>query len=363
MISAAQFQKESTIFHSGHKNPIAGDLQTLLNAYEDAGTTPNRKLKLLVLMHFLCQEYFRSKDKSKKAFDPAAHPKNKVVRLMRDIEAEMVSPAFTAQLQRKAAGEHYKGGQLVRGPQPNGTALHGKYQTELIAPRKGADTKYQLQTPVKAFGMSTLYQVLEQEFQNAQGMGPQQSEAAAHAAVAAMTLPEILQKLHFIWSRDANLGVPQFDFFNAAQRQRYEVACVGGVLSCNGQTPYSSQRYGRDDKVMYILDTANHFYIADGIRVGNGAFNHSSMCAGAPVLCAGEVMVNAAGKLIYIDNNSGHYKPDSRALLDAVRFLVTQWALPAGSFDVKNMVTGAQVNGQRFMQKPTIRLVMGSGRQ
>jgi hypothetical protein len=51
------------------------------------------------------------------------------------------------------------------------------------------------------------------------------------------------------------------------------------------------------------------FYIADGIRLGNGKFNHSSMLSGKRVLCAGELEINRAGKLVYIDNNSGHFKP------------------------------------------------------
>jgi hypothetical protein len=362
MISAAQFQKESTFFAKGHKNPIAGDLQTLLNAYESGTTTPNRKLKLLVMMYFLCQEYFRSKDKTKKTFDPASHPKNKVVRLMRDIEQEFASAAFNAQLQAKAQGEHYKGGQLARAASAQGTELHGQYKTELLAPQKNLINKLQLNTPMKSFGMSALYQVIEQEFQE-QGMQAQAAATAAHAAVAQMTLPEVLRKIHSIWSRDAHLGVPQFNFYNAAQRQAYAAVCTGGVIACNGKNPYSSQRYGRDDKVMYVLDTANHLYIADGLRVGDGSFNHSSMLAGAPVLCAGEVMVNAAGRLIYIDNNSGHYKPNTDALISAVRFLMQHWGLHPSTFQVYNKVTDHTQAGDRFWQRPDARrFVMGGAR-
>lgn len=359
MISARQFQSESTFFAKGHKNPIAEDLQTLLNAYESGATTPNRKLKLLVMMYFLCQEYFRSKDKTNKAFDPASHPKNKVVRLMNDIEREFVSATFNAQLQAKAHGEHYKNGQLVRPASNNGTALSGLYKTELIAPQKKLIEKMQLSTPMKSFGMSILYQVIEQEYQM-QGMQMQQAATAAHAAVAQMTLPEILLKIHSIWERDAHLGAPQFKFYNAAQRLAYEAACTGGVIACNGKNPYTTQ--GRT--VMYVLDTANHLYIADGIRVGDGSFNHSSMLAGAPVLCAGEVGVSPAGRLTYIDNNSGHYKPDTNALVGAVRFLMQHWGLHPNTFQVYNKVTDHTQPGDQFWQRPDARrFVMGGGRR
>lgn len=358
MITAKQFQKESTFFAKGHKNPIAEDLQTLLNAYESGTTTPNRRMKLLVMMYFLCQEYFRSKDKTNKPFDPSSHPKNKVVRLMHDIEQEFASATFSAQLHAKAHGEHYKNGQLVRPASNNGTALSGLYKTELIAPQQNLIDKMQLRTPMKSFGMSILYQVIEQEYQM-QGMQMKQAETAAHAAVAQMTLPEILLKIHSIWERDAQLGAPQFKFYNAAQRVGYEATCTGGVIACNGQTPYSTK--GRT--VMYVLDTANHLYIADGIRVGNGSFNHSSMLAGAPVLCAGEVKVSDAGHLTYIDNNSGHYKPDTTALLGAVRFLMQFWGLHPSTFQVYNKVTDHTQQGDQFRQRPEARrFVMGGGR-
>ncbi|MEW4488916.1 hypothetical protein AB1L42_12590 [Thalassoglobus sp. JC818] len=49
-------------------------------------------------------------------------------------------------------------------------------------------------------------------------------------------------------------------------------------------------------------------------------FNHSSFNAGKDVICAGVLIVNQ-GRLKYIDNNSGHYKPDKIQILNALRFL------------------------------------------
>jgi hypothetical protein len=51
-----------------------------------------------------------------------------------------------------------------------------------------------------------------------------------------------------------------------------------------------------------------------------GKANHSSLCAGREVLCAGMIFF-WKGQLIQIDNMSGHYAPKANALLKAVQVL------------------------------------------
>ena len=53
---------------------------------------------------------------------------------------------------------------------------------------------------------------------------------------------------------------------------------------------------------------------------GFSRFNHSSFNAGADVICAGMIYFQK-GKLLWIDNNSGHYKPTKDNLKNAVNIL------------------------------------------
>lgn len=74
---------------------------------------------------------------------------------------------------------------------------------------------------------------------------------------------------------------------------------------------------------MWAMDRYGNFFVkAAGAIRGKGAyFNHSSFCAGTDVVCAGVCMFNKGGVLVYLDNNSGHYKPDAEAVRSALAFL------------------------------------------
>lgn|GEM_PF-4899671 len=53
---------------------------------------------------------------------------------------------------------------------------------------------------------------------------------------------------------------------------------------------------------------------------GELACRHSTLAGGKPILCSGLMKV-VDGKITYIDNNSGHYKPTSANLYNAVKKL------------------------------------------
>ncbi|QPJ61012.1 MAG: hypothetical protein G3M70_03545 [Candidatus Nitronauta litoralis] len=62
------------------------------------------------------------------------------------------------------------------------------------------------------------------------------------------------------------------------------------------------------------------FYQKMGFKFDRAAMHHSSFLSGADVMCAGTLEV-IEGKLIYISNNSGHYKPnidDLQAVCNAI---------------------------------------------
>src|SRR5581483_11341387 len=78
---------------------------------------------------------------------------------------------------------------------------------------------------------------------------------------------------------------------------------------------------------MYVID--HHGNLLTSVspssrqRGGNRGveyFNHSSFNAGREVMCAGMIWI-AGGKLLHIDNQSGHYAPTTQHLTDALAFL------------------------------------------
>jgi len=60
--------------------------------------------------------------------------------------------------------------------------------------------------------------------------------------------------------------------------------------------------------------------------MGKHPFFHSSYMAGTDVICAGRIFVRQ-GKLVGIDNGSGHYKPSAERLRDGIRELDRQGVL------------------------------------
>jgi hypothetical protein len=70
---------------------------------------------------------------------------------------------------------------------------------------------------------------------------------------------------------------------------------------------------------IFVMDAAGELYAS--FEAERDRLHHSSLLAGAPVACAGELLV-FDGRLLLISNQSGHYRPPPRALaqaLDALR--------------------------------------------
>ncbi len=89
-------------------------------------------------------------------------------------------------------------------------------------------------------------------------------------------------------------------------------------ISSPPPAPTSAKRFGY---AIYVMDEKGQFYLS--FESSKQEFHHSSFLAGQPVACAGE-MVIYQGKLLLINNQSGHYRPPPAALdqaLDALQRL------------------------------------------
>jgi hypothetical protein len=88
----------------------------------------------------------------------------------------------------------------------------------------------------------------------------------------------------------------------------------GITLSHQKAAPYAMDRYGN----LFFMEVKG-----TGLR----GFNHSSFCAGKGVICAGMLWFYE-GYLLYIDNDSGHYKPTRDNLRNAVLLLSNDYQVP-----------------------------------
>jgi hypothetical protein len=76
---------------------------------------------------------------------------------------------------------------------------------------------------------------------------------------------------------------------------------------------------------LYAIDASSHMYC-----FGTSKF-HSALTNSAPVAAAG-ILVAEAGRVIAIDNRSGHYQPGFRQLLSAVKYLESNLVLEPDAF-------------------------------
>jgi hypothetical protein len=79
---------------------------------------------------------------------------------------------------------------------------------------------------------------------------------------------------------------------------------------------------------IYVMDAKGNFYLS--FEAQKGKFHHSSFLAGQPVACAGEMII-FQGKILLINNQSGHYQPPPLALEQAID------SLKKNGIDVENI--------------------------
>ena len=169
------------------------------------------------------------------------------------------------------------------------------------------------------------------------------------------------------WSKK-QVAVAQMYFLNKIQRLRLLATCVaqqGGVNlwediqgqkvntkftgaemgSLNSRQMYAMDRYGNlfvdYDDYGYGTFVLNQARGPKGAAVNaRGKSNHSSLCAGREVICAGTIFF-WKGQMIHIDNSSGHYAPRPSALYSAVGIL-----RDAGT-NLNYLRVGVQLDGSR----------------
>jgi hypothetical protein len=134
------------------------------------------------------------------------------------------------------------------------------------------------------------------------------------------------------WGVELSMGgfLPRVHYIRKTERiNNNTLLPIAGLLyKDSGHHPYTSA--GSDGKDIYAMDKyGNLMSIPDTARLGgpiDSEHRHSSLNAGNRVVCAGYIAIQL-GKITYIDNRSGHYKPTEKDLARAVNILMNEHSL------------------------------------
>ncbi len=110
------------------------------------------------------------------------------------------------------------------------------------------------------------------------------------------------------------------EYMTAAARKSYRLKPRDGVLYYEGapfDTAEMSTVFSGPGVAIFVMDERGRFYAGSHVK---GELHHSSFLAGGGVKAAGELAATS-GKLTMISGKSGHYKPEMRDLLEAVKAL------------------------------------------
>lgn len=166
--------------------------------------------------------------------------------------------------------------------------------------------------------------------QNVQELGvvlPPNIAALVQRPFGTLSLAEF-DTLHRYFSANKLAGMhsESVHFCRKDERLRHHMLIpIDGMLfkPDGGGKPDGNHIYAMDAWGNLISARSNHSF-ADGSNL-----NHSSLCAGREVICAGEITFQN-GFITEISNESGHYKPSAQRLGHAIQVLNEEYDLHLG---------------------------------
>lgn len=94
----------------------------------------------------------------------------------------------------------------------------------------------------------------------------------------------------------------------------------GSLVTFNGSTIFDTTTLASGRMTMYVMSSAGDIY---AYPAELNKFHHSSFLKGAPVASAGEIRTNKNGAVTYINNQSGHYRPNAKEFIQVILELAT----------------------------------------
>lgn len=118
------------------------------------------------------------------------------------------------------------------------------------------------------------------------------------------------------------------------ERQKYELTFKDGYVYRGGELFDTSSYKGKTPGLgAYVVSPEGKFY---ALEHKTGEKHHSTMLAGERVVCAGMMKV-VGGKIVSIDNKSGHYRPTESSLHNAVQTLPKDCFATTGTVNTSRM--------------------------
>lgn len=107
-------------------------------------------------------------------------------------------------------------------------------------------------------------------------------------------------------------------YLNNQEREKYLVTvnARGEILDSSGKALFTTCGANFGGAAMFIMDAQGNFFVST--HEEDGVFQHSSLVGGEPVAMAGEIKVER-GRVEYISNSSGHYKPSREHMEQCLR--------------------------------------------
>ncbi|RBO88929.1 sigma factor-like helix-turn-helix DNA-binding protein [Nocardia puris] len=136
-------------------------------------------------------------------------------------------------------------------------------------------------------------------------------------------------------SPDRPLG-RRFHYFTERERaeSRIVIGPDGRLYRVIDGKPFDTRSVGETgNRTEFVMDGRGNLYAYREHTAG--LFAHSSFLAGANVAAAGMIHVHA-GRILFLNNLSGHYLPDMTRNVEAVRWLLEQGLIPADGFELRD---------------------------
>ncbi|MDP1835659.1 MAG: hypothetical protein Q8K75_06985 [Chlamydiales bacterium] len=130
------------------------------------------------------------------------------------------------------------------------------------------------------------------------------------------------------------------------ERKLYEVTVENGYLMRDGKpinTTKESTQVSGAGYAAWVIDCKGNLYVGSHIT---RIFYHSSFVSNAPIQAAGEIKTDEHGRVIYINNKSGHYWPGREETIWALN-----WYADRG-VDLNSIIFHAFTEGPRVIYDP-----------
>ena len=224
--------------------------------------------------------------------------------------------------------------------------LKNKARTEAVSPQFGAVKRGNVKGLEKGYSHERTDYLA----------GNKQSNPYSASAVSEVRTNDIEKMSYSQFSQAAtdvdSLGTPadRVEFMNRRQRLDHLIMIQNGLLYQNGELMSSDIVRQMIYADTFAVDKYGNFY-SKKIKYGSALrFNHSSYCAGKEVLCAGTLACHQ-GRLLYISNLSGHYKPNAASVRQVLQILAEE-NVPLDKTLVECKDTDQSVDAITFLKAP-----------